>query len=165
MAGLNLALAYGTPPLAPLAERCIPEAIEREDLREACRGAAQILVESDTLVSIMVGLPVAFRFAPDDAARRALEQRRLERDWLMESFSLLGFDGLDEAGALEPGEISQLIDRLLTAGSELAMYQSTLRERGMPLQPPDDYRGNGMGLAEREADRQQRRLQGPRTPR
>jgi hypothetical protein len=165
MAGFSMALAYGFPPVAALAERCIPEAVDVEALREACRGAAQVLVKSDTLVSISVGLPVAFRFAADDAERRALEQGRLEKDWLMDSFNLLGFDGFDEAGAIDPGEISQLVDRVRTTGSELAMFQSMLREHGMPLQPPDDYRGNGMDLAEREADRQQRRQRGPRTPR
>jgi hypothetical protein len=165
LAGFNMALAYGFPPFSALAERCIPEAMDVEGLREACRGAARVLVTSDTLVSIAVGLPVAFRFAADDAERRALEQRRLERDWLTESVHLLGHDGFDEAGAIDAGEVSRLVDRLRTAGSEIAMFQSLLRDHGMPLQPPDDYRGNGMDLAQREAERQQRRQQAPRTPR
>lgn len=165
MAGFNMAFAYSVPPIAAVAERCIPEAVEDEAFREACRGAAQALVESDTLVSISVGLSVAFRLASDDAQRRALEQRRLEKDWLIDSIQLLGFDGFDQAGAIDPGEVGELIDRLHTTGSEVAMFQSLLRDRGMPLQPPDDYRGNGMDLAEREADRQQRRQQVPRAPR
>jgi hypothetical protein len=163
--GLGAAWAFGFPPLSTFADLCMPEDLAGEAWQEACRGAAQVLAQSDTLVSIGVGVSVAFRFAADDAARSALEQRRLEKDWLLDSFSLLDLDGFGADDALDVTEAKTIVERWRAASSEVDLFHSLLREQGMPLQPPDDYRGNGMDLAEREADRQQRRLKGPRTPR
>lgn len=154
--GLFAAVAFGFPPFAPLTNACIPEEIASDAWREACRAAAQVLVASDTLVSMSVGCSVAYRFAADDTERSALEQRRLEMDWLMDSVGQLAFDGFDAEGALDIDEANAVVHRWGEATSELALFQALMREQGIPLAPPPGYRARGMTLAEREADRQAR---------
>jgi hypothetical protein len=154
--GVGAAMALGFPPFAPFTNACIPEEIAGNAWREACRGAAQVLVASDTVVSLGIGLSVAYRFAADDTERSALSQRRLEMDWLMDSVGELGFDGFDAEGALDIDEANAVVRRWREATSELGLFQALMREQGIPLAPPPGYHARGMTLAEREADRQAR---------
>ena len=154
--GLAAAAAFGFPPFAALTKACMPEEITSEAWRDACRGAAQVLVASDTMVSLGLGLPVAYRFAADDAERSTLEQRRLEKDWLKESMVLLSLDGFDAEGVLDIDEANEVVRRWREGGSELRLLHALMHEHSMPLTPPPDYRARGMTLAEREADRRAR---------
>jgi len=154
--GLGAAMAFGFPRFSALTDLCLPEQIVGDDWRDACRGAAQVLVASDTTISISVGLSVAYRLATDDDARRALEQRRRQHNWMIGSIALLGFDGFDAEGVLDVDEAGAMIRRWREATSELALIQTLMREGGLPLVPPADYRAPGLTLAEREADRQAR---------
>ena len=152
--GLSMAFVYITPPLGGFAEVCVPEKASDEVRQQACRAAAQVLVDSEHLLARVVGLPVAYRFAADDPPAQArLEALRREQGWLTELFVTLELDGFDADGRPDLGEAETMHAAWRDRKSELAMVRDLLRQNGLSPVPPDDYRAPGMTLAEREADR------------
>ena len=157
MGGISLAFAYNMPPITGLSTVCAPEQAADAEWQQACRGAAQVMIDSGHLLARMLGFPVAYRLAADDPAAQAhYEALRREQAWIMDSFLTLELDGFDAELRPDPAEAETMLAAMRDRESELAMYRDLLQAHGLPLEPPADYRASGETLAEREADRQAR---------
>jgi hypothetical protein len=157
MGGIALAFAYNMPPVMGFSAACAPEQASDAEWQQACRGAAQVMIDSGHLLARMLGFPVAYRLAADDPAAQArYEALRREQAWIMDSYLTLQLDGFDADMRPDPAEAETMLAAMRDRESELAMYRDLLQSHGLPLEPPVDYRASGETLAEREADRQAR---------
>jgi hypothetical protein len=157
LGGLSLAFAYNMPPITGFATACAPEQAASAEWQQACRGAAQVMIDSGHLLARMLGFPVAYRLAADDPAAQArYEVLRREQARIIDSFLTLQLDGFDADLRPDPAEAEVLLAAMRDRESELAMYRDLLQQHGLPLEPPASYQAPGETLAEREAQRQAR---------
>jgi hypothetical protein len=132
---LGLAAATFTPSFSPLINAC-REAGSAER-RESCLALSKTMQKSDAVMAQLVGFAIEKRLTPVDGREgRLLAERRRLLEWRMSA-----------ANAAEPllpwlrnARARARLGRMRALAREEDVYIALLRQRKMPLEPPEDRR-------------------------
>lgn len=127
--------ALPRPAFFAAAELCLSPAAPDDALRADCLGLGRALEAGDGFIARRFGLQLRARLAADPAQRD--DARRAIRDltWQFEQYSRLGVRALREADVARA-----LLTRALLGDGELDACHALLRQFGVPLQAPSDWR-------------------------
>ena len=74
----GIVAAMAIPAYSPVSNSCKGDRLQRDDIREACRGVANAFENGDTLITEMIGVAIAKRVWPEGSAQwqMAVQRRR-----------------------------------------------------------------------------------------
>jgi hypothetical protein len=131
----GLTSAAFIPPFSPLINACRDAAAER---RETCLSLAKTLQRADTVMAQLVGFAIERRLTPGDGKEvRALADRRHLLEWRVGTANQEDAIALASRGNVRArSRLAAMRKHSREEDADLAL----LRERKMPLEPPEDHR-------------------------